>query len=67
MISTGDALSDFEKDDSDKYEKERRQPHCCSCGSAIWDEYLWDFMDALYCEDCMNDKYRKSTENYARD
>ena len=47
-----------------QYEKEKRQPHCCICGEPIYDDYLYDFLGAIYCEDCMNNTYRQPVEDY---
>ena len=39
-------------------------PVCDSCGESIQDDYLYDVNGDVFCESCMNDLFRKSTEDY---
>ena len=41
-------------------------PTCAYCNEPIQDDYLFDIDGELYCEECMKDLYRHSTENYER-
>lgn len=61
-----DPLEDFNRYDADQARRETKQPHCCICGQAIWDDALWDFMDALYCDDCARDRFRRWTDDYIK-
>lgn len=61
---TGDPIRDYHTRDVDQYEAERKRPHCCKCGKAIWDDYYWDIFDAIYCEECAEDGFRKDSDNY---
>ena len=61
---TGDPIRDYHTCDVDQYEAERKRPHCCKCGKAIWDDYYWDIFDAIYCEECAEDGFRKDSDNY---
>lgn len=61
---TGDPIRDYHTWDVDQYEAERRRPHCCICGKAIWDDFYWYIGDAIYCEECAEDEFRKDTDNY---
>ena len=61
---TGDPIRDYHTRDVDQYEAERKRPHCCMCGKAIWDDYYWDIFDAIYCEECAEDGFRKDSDNY---
>ena len=61
---TGDPIRDYHTWDVDQYEAEKKQPHCCKCGKAIWDDFYWDIFDAIYCEECAEDEFRKDTDNY---
>jgi predicted GIY-YIG superfamily endonuclease len=44
-----------------------KYPKCCLCGKTIFDEYLYDIMDAIYCEDCMKKNYREYTDRYIKE
>ena len=61
---TGDPIRDYHTRDVDQYEAERKRPHCCKCGKAIWDDYYWDIFDAIYCEECAEDGFKKDSDNY---
>ena len=50
---------------------ERRQealldklPECERCGKLIQDDYYFEIENEILCEDCMNRRYRKSTEDF---
>lgn len=40
------------------------RPLCSYCGHPIQDEDLYDFEGELYHEQCMNDNFKKRTEDY---
>ena len=44
----------------------KRRPRCSYCNEPIQDDYLFDIDGELYCEECMKDLFRHSTENYER-
>lgn len=44
----------------------KRRPICSYCNEPIQDDYLFDIDGELYCEECMKDLFRHSTENYER-
>jgi hypothetical protein len=39
-------------------------PECSVCGHKITDNYLYEIDGELYCEDCMNDRFQMSLEDY---
>lgn len=41
-----------------------KRPVCCYCGQHVQDENLYDIEGSLYHEDCMNERFRKYTEDY---
>ena len=42
----------------------RKRPVCCYCGHRVQDENLYDVEGNLYHEECMNERFRKYTEDY---
>lgn len=42
------------------------RPVCIECGEHIQDDFLYDIDGDLYCEECMKDVFRKSTEDYEK-
>lgn len=61
----GDPLDDFDALDAMQAMYEARLPVCEECGNRINDDYYFDVDGELLCEDCMNKRYRKHTEDYA--
>ena len=45
-------------------EELQKFPKCAECGEPITDEHLWHIGKRFYCEDCMNEEFRKNTEDY---
>lgn len=43
-----------------------KRPICECCGEPIQDDYLYDVDGVIYCEDCMRESFRQSSENYER-
>lgn len=41
-------------------------PECENCGKTIQDDFYYEINDSIICEDCLNDNYRKRTEDFAR-
>lgn len=45
-------------------ETEKRLPRCDRCKLRIADDYLYHIDGEILCEECMNEKYRKDTDDY---
>lgn len=41
-----------------------RRPVCACCGERIQDDYFYDINGENICPECLEDYYRKETENY---
>lgn len=41
-----------------------RLPNCEICGKIIQDDFYYEINDAIICEDCLNENYRKRTEDF---
>ena len=55
-----------------EYEREqerelRKFPKCDCCGEHITDEYFYNIDGTYLCETCLNDEYRKKTDEYIED
>lgn len=44
----------------------KRRPQCINCGEPIQDDFLYDVNGDLFCEECMTETFRRSTEDYER-
>ena len=50
-------------DEQEKHLKEL--PVCDYCGEPVQDEYYYQINDEVICTKCMNEQFRKETEDYA--
>ena len=61
MSWSDEPIRDFERYDSEKEEATESFPHCDCCGEVIY-EYLWEIDGETYCEDCLNENFRRSVD-----
>lgn len=61
----GDPLDDFDRLDRKQAEAEARLPICDEYGHRIHDEYYYEIDGEILCEECMNRRYQRRTEDYA--
>lgn len=65
-------MSDYVPDNYDAFERHEaaqearlaKRPKCAYCKHPIQDEFLYVINEELYCEECLNDLFRESTEDY---
>ncbi len=53
----------------DEYERDHESrlakfPKCDYCGEPITDEHFYNIDGTFICETCLNDEFRKNTEDY---
>ena len=61
---TDDAERDFARQDMEQARREARLPVCEKCKKRINDDDYYEIDDEILCEDCMKEKYKRSTEDY---
>lgn len=64
MFRTNDPIADFERWDAEQEEALAKLPICSYCGEKIQKEHLYCINDEIICEDCLNDNFRKETEDF---
>lgn len=42
----------------------RKYPKCADCEEHITDDYLFNINGVFYCEECAEDNFRRSTDDY---
>ena len=60
----GDPHDDFDRLDRMQAEAEARLPVCEDCGKRINEDYYFDVGGKILCEDCMNERFRRSTDDF---
>lgn len=61
----GDPLDDFNAIEAELARQEAKLPVCEGCGHRIYDDYYFEINGAILCEECMQNRYQRSTEDYA--
>lgn len=61
----GDPLDDYDRLARKQAEAEARLPVCDECNSKIYDDYYFEINGEILCEECMSNRYQRSTEDYA--
>jgi formylmethanofuran dehydrogenase subunit E len=62
----GDPLDDFMWKDMEQARYEARLPICEDCNERITDDDYYEVDGEILCEDCMKERYQKSTDDYAQ-
>ena len=66
MYYSDDPARDFDRWDMEQAKYEARLPVCDCCGETINDDFYWEIDDEILCADCMNERFRKYTDDYAQ-
>lgn len=64
IFRSDDPIADFNRQEANRNAWLKKRPVCCHCGHHIQDENIYDIEGNLLHEDCMNERYRKYTEDY---
>ena len=61
---TNDPIADFHRHDAEQEDRLKDLPECSECGNPIQDEHYYEFDCYFYCENCVCDNHRKSTDSF---
>lgn len=64
---SGDPLDDFDCYDAQQAAWEAKLPQCERCGKHIQDDICFEIGNEILCENCMNDEYGRSTQDFVND
>lgn len=64
MMWTDDPVADFERYDREQSEALKKLPICTDCGEPIQDEHYYLICDEPICPECLDNNYKKRTEDY---
>lgn len=64
MSRTDNPIADFERYDAVQEKAKEKLPRCSECGEPIQDDFFYEIDCYFYCEDCLRDNHRKSTEDF---
>ena len=63
-MRTDDPIADFLAHEAEQQRKLDKLPKCVICEEPIVDEYFYNIEGTYICERCLNDEYRKNTDEY---
>ena len=63
-IRTDDPVKDYDRYAEEQNKQLQKLPVCSYCDTHIQDECLYEINDELICENCLNDNFRKNTEDF---
>lgn len=61
---TGDPLADLNRLDQEEADYLEKLPLCEKCGRRIDEDNYFEVDGEILCESCMNERYRKRTEDW---
>lgn len=61
---TDDPAADFDRWDAEQEAELEKLPVCSYCDLPIQDEYFYEINDEVICEECLNQNFRKSVDDY---
>ena len=64
MFYSDDPIRDFHNYDAMEQAKLSRLPKCDDCSNHIDEDDYYDVEGTILCESCLNDRYRRSTDEY---
>lgn len=64
MPWTNDPARDADRYDAEQNKILQRLPVCSDCGEHITDDYFYEINSEYICPTCLNDNYRKYTDDY---
>ena len=64
MYRTDDPVDDFLRHDAEEQAWLDKLPKCADCGEPVQDDYFYLINDEVICPECLDNNYRKRTEDY---
>lgn len=61
---TDDPAADFDRYDAEQQKELEKCPKCSMCDEYIQSDYFYEINDEVICEECINDNFRKNTEDF---
>lgn len=63
-IRTNDPAADYDRYDAEREASLERLPKCDYCDKYIQDDCFYEINEEVICEECINDNFRKSVDDY---
>ena len=67
MSYTDDPVADYDRHCAEQEKQMAKLPVCDDCGNPINDDFCYDIYGETLCEECLNNRYRKHTDDLIED
>ena len=64
MFYSDDPALDFDRHDAAQQAELNKLPKCVCCGEPIQDDYYYELCEEVYCEECVDNHFKKRTEDF---
>ena len=64
MYYSDDPAYDAERHMADQERRLAQRPVCADCGEPVQDDHFYQINDEVICPNCMENNYRKNTEDF---
>lgn len=64
-MSAPDNYSRWEQHEQECENWRDSHPHCDYCGGHIQEDHLYDFCGEIICQECLDNNFKKRTDDYA--
>jgi hypothetical protein len=64
MFFTDDPVKDYDRYQEEQDKQLQKLPKCSYCDEHIQDEHFYEINDEVICEECLNQNFRKRTDDY---
>ncbi len=64
MYYSNDPVADAERYEADRESELQKCPVCWNCGEYIQDDYCYKIGDAIYCDNCLQNDFRRNTDDF---
>lgn len=61
---TDEPAADFDRYDAEQQKQLEKCPKCSMCDEYIQSDHFYEINDEVICEECINDNFRKNTEDF---
>jgi SLT domain-containing protein len=61
---TDNPVADFTRYDAEQQKELEKCPKCSECSEYIQDEHYYEINDEVVCEECLNQNFRKNTDDF---
>lgn len=67
MYYSDNPVRDYDRFDAEQERAMQKYPECACCGKRITDDFLFYIEGDIYCEECMEDEFRRPVDDFIKE